>query len=360
MQLGRCAPLRAAPVARRCPLLRGLSRHAVVRHKNVVGALINGSASDKPKAEHAPVATAEAPPSRPRLTKDQRLVSMRMVRQNHIKGARIGITVELAERLAGYPVFPGEVFSVPIHLPSSSPQSYLPASCNVAVRALSGGAFECHIKGLGKFLRGNGAVVDSSVLLLVTNPPDPVNGNDTPSLTVRLANQEGADNDFMFKAMYDYAVEYGAWISTQAEYHAYFSAQAQRLEALASGAPVPPAVAPAPLRAPAKSSPLVAWAPTAGDKGQVEERLRLLPEGLPKVGRSREGGRACGGSGGWRQPGRRNANGCAPVCAPASSDCAMRFDKIPSNTGTAFISGGLNCFLIASSLRYRIGMRPTA
>lgn len=222
---------------------------------------------------------------------------MRMVRQIHIKGARIGITVDLAERLAGGPVSPGEVVPVPIHLPSSSPQNYLPASCDMVVRELSGGAFVCQIKCLGKFLRGNGAVVDSSILLLVTNPPDPANGYETPSLTVRLANSEAADNDFMLKAMHGYAMEFGAWTSAHAEYQTYFEAQAQRLEAIASGAPVPAAVAPAPLRAPARSSPSAAWAPPAGDKGQVEERLRLLPEGLPKVWKTRQSGRVGGGEG---------------------------------------------------------------
>ncbi len=157
---------------------------------------------------------------------------MRKICKTHINGS-ISVPADLAEILAGRPVSPGEEVPVPIHLPTSSPQSNLPASCNVVARALGGGAFACHIKGLGPFLRSNWAEAGSSILLLLTVPPDPANGYHTPSLTVRLANRpEGADYNFVYQVMYDYAVNNGVWISTHVEYETYFGSEAKRREAI--------------------------------------------------------------------------------------------------------------------------------
>ncbi len=243
-----------------------------------------------------PPATAQPPP--PPVPR-KRLVLFREVLDDHLMDSRILIPADLGMALAG-PTggAPGEVVtvSVPIHLPTSVPHYGLPSSCVVAVSYWSKGAPSYGVLGLGPFLRRNGAVELSSRLLLEVQPPDRANGYDTPSLTVRLMDQQTAKGLFLFGAMYSYVPDPGPWTGDRADSDRHSREAAGRTKA--SGAPGRAAegegeckAALAPLRAPMRRSPSVTRGSLVGGGEQLNELLMQLPEGLDQVGgRAREAG----------------------------------------------------------------------
>ncbi len=207
---------------------------------------------------------------------------LRLVRKTSMShGSRFTVPSDFATALAGGPLNTGEKVSVPVYLPGSHPQSFLPVTCFVGARLELRSTVNCYVGGLRPFVWHNEAEFGATPVLLTLVPPDPARGYPTPSLAVQLISHKDVGTE-VFGAMQEYLTRspLNVWRGRWADCEPFFAAEARRLRLLG----VPDTSALWEQRdVELERSPQAPRMPRAAGYKAVDERCSMLPVGLPQV-----------------------------------------------------------------------------